>query len=185
MTFDSLIVTMDTEEIVENDETITESCHNDDVAPFASDDNISPKERHKAWQKRKRQVTTQRAKERRIAEWSELSEEQQEERKIKRKEQIEQMEQKLLNALQNGLNVCIDLSFDGVNVSDKVVHHDLCADHLISLFLFTSHSFMPVTIERTLSLGTHERMQTTVVIVGGIKTSNMSNPSSSHFIERG
>ena len=117
--------TMDPKEIVENDETITESCYNEDAndqqgaAPTI--DNISPKERHKAWQKRKRQGTTQRAKERRVAEWIELSEEQQEERKIQRKERLELMDQKLLNALENGLNVCIDLSFDGVNVSDKVM----------------------------------------------------------------
>ena len=117
---------MDTEGIIENGATVEESCYNDDTndqnaAAPTNDNNISPTERHKTWQKRKRQGTTQRAKERRIAEWSVLSEEQQEERKRNRKEQLELMDQKLLNALENGLNVCVDLSFDGANVSDKVM----------------------------------------------------------------
>ena len=117
---------MYTEGIIENGATVEESCYNDDTndqnaAAPTNDNNISPTERHKTWQKRKRQGTTQRAKERRIAEWSVLSEEQQEERKRNRKEQLELMDQKLLNALENGLNVCVDLSFDGANVSDKVI----------------------------------------------------------------
>ena len=130
---------MDSKKIVQNDETITESCYNEDALLLDQDANDqstavptldssinSPTERHKAWQKRKRQGTSQRAKERRVAEWSELSEEQQEERKVQRKERMELMDQKLLNALQDGLNVCIDLSFDGVNVSDKVMVMSLC-----------------------------------------------------------
>ena len=120
-------ITMDTEETIQNGETITESCYNDDdndpseAAPTI-DNSISPTERHKTWQKRKRQGTTKRAKERRVAEWSVLSEEQQEERKQLRKQQQLEQDQKLLNALENGLNVCIDLGFDGVNVSDKVTN---------------------------------------------------------------
>ena len=127
-------------------DTVDESCYNDDpndknCAAASTIDSISHSERHKTWQKRKRQGTTERAKERRVAEWSALSEEQQEERKRKRKENLEIMDQKLLNALENGLNVCVDLSFDSANVSDKVM------DMLIIYYYIISYTnTLPFTI---------------------------------------